>query len=140
MVRLFSGSRRAEANFRWFKDQTYNFEILRSLGESTYGGAEISEVLSAISGVKAGDDEAWYQGCHRVAAMVESRAATLNNPVSRGKAMLRASNYYRTAEFFLNPADERRLPAFDKSVETFYDALGSLDIKHRIFYIPYESK
>ena len=62
---------RSEASVRWFKDQTYNFEILRSLGESTYGGAEIGEVLSAISGVKAGDDEAWYQGWHRVAAMVK---------------------------------------------------------------------
>lgn len=54
--------------------------------------------------------------------------------------MLRASNYYRTAEFFLHPADERRLPTFDKSVETFYNALDSLNITHRIFYIPYELK
>ncbi|MCB0202438.1 MAG: hypothetical protein KDI03_20400, partial [Anaerolineae bacterium] len=82
------------ANSRWFKNQTYNFEILRSLGESTYGGAEIGEVLSAVSGVKEGDDEAWYQGWNRVAAMVEDRAATLADPISRGNAMLRTSNYY----------------------------------------------
>ena len=128
------------ANSRWFKNQTYNFEILRSLGESTYGGAEIGEVLSAVSGVKEGDDEAWYQGWNRVATMVEERAATLADPISRGNAMLRASNYYRTAEFFLNPRDERRKPTFDRSVANFYGGIDSLGIEYQIFYVPYESK
>ncbi|MCH3915881.1 MAG: alpha/beta hydrolase [Spirochaetia bacterium] len=129
-----------QANTRWFKNQTYNFEVLRTLGESTFNGAEVGEVLSALSGIKDGDDEAWYQGWHRVAAMVETRAKALCNPVSYGKAMLRASNYYRTAEFFLNPKDERRLPTFDKSVNTFDDGLGHLGINYEIFSIPYESK
>lgn len=135
----FSGFGRPEANLRWFDDQTYNFEVLRSLGESTYGGAETGEVLSALSGVRDGDDDGWYRGWHRVAAMVEGRAATLVDPVSRGRALLRASNYYRTAEFFLDPADARRIPVFDKSVETFYDGLRSLSIEHEVFHIPYEN-
>ncbi|HPF87019.1 MAG TPA: alpha/beta fold hydrolase [Candidatus Limiplasma sp.] len=132
------GSRNA-ACVRWYQNQTYNFEILRSLGESTCGGAETGEVLSAIDGVRAGDDEAWYQGWNRVAAMLEGRAETLSDPVSRGHALLRASNYYRTAEFFLRPADGRRLPTFDKSVQSFYSALDSLGIAYRIFYTPYAS-
>lgn len=137
---LGAGCGKPEANTRWFEDQSYNYQTRRTLGEGLYGGSEAGEVLAAISGVREGDDEAWYQGWHRVAAMVESRAQTLNDPVSKGRAMLRAANYYRTAEFLLHPRDKRREPTFQKSVANFYEGLKYLRIKHSILTVLYESR
>ncbi len=64
----------------------------------------------------------------------------MNNRISSGKARLRASNYYRTSEFFLHPKDERRKSIFRKSVENFYTGLNNLRINHEILKVPYQSK
>ena len=125
------------ANLRWFGDQSYNFGVLRTLGEGAFDGADAGEVLAAIRGVREGDDEGWYQGWYDMARQVEDRANRVNNSISRGKGLLRAANYYRTAEFFLDPQDSRRLPAFNKSVETFYRGLEDLGIRYEVLTVPY---
>ena len=125
------------ANLRWFGNQSYNFGVLRTLGEGVFAGADAGEVLAAIKGLREGDDEGWYQGWYDMARQVEDRAGRLENNISRGKGLLRAANYYRTAEFFLLPKDDRRRPAFDKSVETFYRGLTDLGIRHEVLTVPY---
>ncbi len=126
------------ANTRWFSDQSYNYEVLRTLGEGTFAGAEAGEVLAAIRGLKEGDDEGWYLGWYNMAQRVENGANRVKDKISQGKALLRAANYYRTAEFFLRPGDSRRLHAFDKSVETFYRALDDLGVRYEVLTVPYE--
>ncbi|HOD28264.1 MAG TPA: alpha/beta fold hydrolase [Syntrophales bacterium] len=126
-----------KADIRWFENQTYNYEVLRTLGEGVYGGAEAGEVLAAIRNVREGDDEAWFLGWDAMARRVEEQARRFNNPVSRGKALLRAANYYRTAEFFLHPQDKRRLAVFHRSVAVFEEGLNSLEIEHEILDVPY---
>ena len=36
------------AETRWFKNQAYNYQTLRTLGEGVYGGSDPGEVLAAI--------------------------------------------------------------------------------------------
>jgi alpha-beta hydrolase superfamily lysophospholipase len=127
-----------KADIRWFENQTYNFEVLRTLGEGVYDGAEAGEVLAAIKDVREGDDESWFVGWDGMARLVEEQAKKFNDPVSRGKALLRAANYYRTAEFFLHPKDKRRLNVFHQSVAVFEQGLNDLGIKHDILNVPYE--
>jgi len=125
------------ANVRWFGDQSYNYGVLRTVGEGAFAGADAGEAQEAIRGLKEGDDEGWYQGWYEMARQVENRVNRVEDKISRGKGLLRAANYYRTAEFFLHPRDPRRLPAFDKSVETFYRGLDDLGVRYEVLTVPY---
>ncbi|WP_280530335.1 S9 family peptidase [Paenibacillus lautus] len=62
------------------------------------------------------------------------------NKTSAREFYLRASNYYRTAEFFLhgNPEDKRILETWSLSRSTFRQALSLLDHHWEIVSIPYE--
>lgn len=134
---LLVGCDKPTANNRFFKDQPYNFQTLRALGQIPYGGADTGEVLATVKNIRETDDESWYLGWSHTAKRVEKMARDLKDPVSRGRALLRAHNYYRTAEFFLHPKDPRRKENFRKSLETFHGGLDMLGVKYRIIAIPY---
>lgn len=138
IVLAWLGFRPRLANLRWFGNQSYNYGVLRTLGEGAFAGADAGEVLAAIKGLEEGDDEGWYQGWQAMARQVEDRAGRVENKISRGRGLLRAANYYRTAEFFLHPEDSRRVPAFDKSVETFYRGLADLGVRYENLNVPYD--
>ena len=52
--------------------------------------------------------------------------------------MLRASNYYRTAEFFLTPDDRRRLETYEKSCTLFRHAMAEMGVRVEPVQIPYD--
>lgn len=137
IVLMACGCGEPEETTRFFEDQPYNFQVLRTMSHATYGGADIGEVLSALKHIKEGDDETWFIAWHELAERVEKRSSSLENPISRAKALLRAHNYYRTAEFFLHPEDERRPSSFNKSVDLFYEGVKSLSIEHNVITIPF---
>ena len=95
-----------------FRDPTFSFELLRAASYGIYGGSEIGEVLATARRIQEGDFESWYAEWSRVAERIETIAGTSlqeGHRISAQQAFLRASNYYRTAEFFLAPEDPRRM-------------------------------
>lgn len=95
-----------------FKDQTFSFELLRATSYAPYGGAEIGECLATAARIREGDFESWHVEWRRTAERVNAvaaRALSDGHRLSAREAFLRASNYYRTAEFFLAPDDPRQL-------------------------------
>jgi len=85
-------------------DESFSFETLRALGYAVYGGADVGEVLVVAERITPGDWESWYREWRALADRVADTAdacAAAGHPVSANSAYLRASNYYRTAEFFL---------------------------------------
>ncbi|MFD9669151.1 alpha/beta hydrolase family protein [Rhodococcus sp. NPDC059968] len=105
-------------------DENFWFETLRSLGHIAYGGADLGEVLLTADRIKAGDYDSWYDEWFATAERVWNVAAEAHaagHPISARDSYLRASNYYRTAEFFLhgNPDDPRILAAYDKSITSY---------------------
>lgn len=127
------------ASVRFFNNQAYHYETIRTLGEGVSGGADTGEVLAALTNIHAGNEDSWYRGWLAAAQQVEARAASLNDPISRGNALLRAANYYRTAEFFLLPEDERRTETYEKSVKDFDQGIALLGIPHEVIHVPYEN-
>ncbi len=113
----------------FFDDQTYHFQTLRALNDIPYGGADTSEVLETIKHIKAGDSDSWYGAWERTGDRVSELASRTKDPISRGRALLRAHNYYRTAEFFLEPHDPRRPVSWKKNIETFYKGLDTLGVR-----------
>src|SRR3989339_1705267 len=128
-----------------FKDNQYSFQLLRALGAAPGGASDIGECLKTGYRIKEGDDDSWYDEWTRTAKQVESAAnefASKGHRISASEAYLRASIYYRSAEFFLHkkPSDSRIMKAWGKSRDLFLKAIDKMEkpIIH-VVRIPYES-
>ncbi|MET9175917.1 alpha/beta hydrolase [Streptomyces misionensis] len=119
-------------------DQQFWFETLRNLGLAVYGGSDVGEVVATASQVTSGDYDGWHDAWLATAKRLEAEARA-SHPVSARDGLLRASTYYRAAEFFLhgNPRDPRIDHAYQRGVACFRDAIAHLpDITP--VEIPYE--
>ncbi|MBU2511269.1 alpha/beta hydrolase [bacterium] len=122
---------------RFYADQPYHFNTLRAFGHIPSGGGDTAEILGTIQKIKQGEEESWFTEWEKTGARVEWMGRSLTNPTSRGLALLRAHNYYRTAEFFLDPDDTRRSKVFRKNQEVFYEGLNTLKVDYKIIKVPY---
>jgi alpha-beta hydrolase superfamily lysophospholipase len=121
-----------------FPSQAFHYQALRTMGHSSAFGANPGECLAAIRSIRSEDAESWYQEWHGVGVNCEKAAGSTCDRISKGKALMRASNYFRTSEFFLPPGDSRRLLVYRESVDAFTGALAVLHIPHKVWTIPYE--
>ncbi len=126
-----------------FHDEAFSFELLRAIGYSVYDGADIGECLSTAARIHEGDFESWYREWTATAERVRRIADTSlarGHRVSARKAYLRASNYYRTAEFFLHtdPTDPRILSTWENSRLCFREATLLFAFPCEAIDIPYE--
>lgn len=124
-----------------FRDQMFSYELLRTASYGIYGGSEIGEVLATVHRIREGDFESWNIEWSRVAERIEALANTslqAGHRISAQQAFLRASNYYRTAEFFLSPRDPRRMETYEKSRTTFWQFLELSGLCVERVRIPYE--
>ena len=126
-----------------YDDESFSFEALRAAGYAAYSGAELGEVLVTCRRIPEGDEEAWSAEWAATAARVEQigrDALAAGHRVSAREALLRASNYYRTADFYrredpANDAESARLAK--SSQQTFADAAALLDHPVHAVRIPY---
>ena len=112
----------------YFKDPQYSFQLLRALGATAGGGADIGECLKTAYKIKEGDDNSWYEEWYKTASQLEKTADKFlasGDKHSASQAYLRASNYYRTADFFLhtNPKNPRILDSWGKSRDAFLNSV-----------------
>jgi len=126
-----------------FKDPQYSFQALRALGYAVSGGADLGEVLKTAYAVKEGDDESWHREWLKTAQQREKAGEDFlarGRKISARQEFFKASNYYRTAEFFLHtdPGDPRILSTWRKSVDTFRKAAKLADHPVIPVEIPFE--
>ncbi|WP_033288480.1 alpha/beta hydrolase family protein [Amycolatopsis jejuensis] len=121
-------------------DPQFWFETLAALGQITYGGADFGEVIAIASKIESGNYDSWYDAWFAGAERLSAEAAKAH-PISARDAYLRASTYYRRAEFFLhgNPEDPRINEAYERNVECFQRALETIDGVDPI-EIPYDGQ
>jgi dienelactone hydrolase len=111
--------------FMFDTDESFSFETLRAVGYAPYGGADIGEVMATAARITPGDWESWYREwralADRIAAIADKCTAD-GHTASANSAYLRASNYYRNAEFFLrdDPSNDPRVTdTLARAIETF---------------------
>lgn len=127
-----------------FQDPTLSLQLLRAIAETYYKGADIGECLSTAYRIKEGDFESWHKEWMKTASRVHTYADNSlkdGHQTSAREAYLRASNYYRVAEFLLiDPEDPRIQTTSGNSKECFAKAAQLLS-PHIIVdsvEIPYE--
>ena len=87
-----------------FRDPEFDYQLLRAIGVADYGGSTVGECLAAAGMITDGDPDSWVQAFAGLAARVEAQGAELSanagHVVSARDHYLRASTYYRTAEYY----------------------------------------
>ena len=94
-----------------FDDESFSFETLRAAGFALYGGADLGEVLATARRDREGDEASWHRAWKATAERLRvhrRQALAAGHRVSAREALLRASNYYRTARVL--PAAKTRPP------------------------------
>jgi dienelactone hydrolase len=137
-VIFYAGLRRGDVGRgRFFADQTYHFQTLRALNDVPSDGADTSEVLETIKHIRSGDAQGWFRTWSDTGDRVSRLAAATTDRLARGRALLRAHNYYRTAEFFLPPDDPKRPVSAAKNIQSFYAGLDALGVAYERIEVPY---
>src|SRR5262249_47794568 len=107
------------------------------LNDVAADGADTSEVLETIKNISSGDTQGWFRAWSETGDRVARRAASTEDNIAKGRALLRAHSYYRTAEFFLPPDDPKRPTSAAKNVQSFYAGLDALGVVHQRIKVPY---
>ena len=139
--------------FMFDTDDAFSFETLRAVSYTPYGRADIGEVittplisalrLATAARITPGDWESWHWEWRAVAdriATIADKCAADGHAASASSAYLRASNYYRTAEFFLRDEpwnDPRVADTSARAIETFR-AAPDIQARWARVGIPYE--
>jgi hypothetical protein len=125
-----------------FNDPTFSSQLLRAIGETYYRGADIGECLSTAYRIKEGDFESWHTEWLKTAKRIHSYAdecLAKGHTISARDAYLRASNYYRVAEFLLiDPHDPRIQTTWRNCKECFSKAAALFPFRVESIEIPYE--
>jgi hypothetical protein len=130
----------------YFEYRWYNLELLRLLGSSSYGGVEAAEFLETIATIKPNDMASWKQNWLDLAERTHDHASQMlrhgHGATARG-AFLRATNYYRCAQYMWPAAMEEEqefyMMLYKRSQECFQFAMDlaehharKIEIPHRI--------
>ena len=124
-------------------DAQFWFETVRAFSAAEYGGAGFGEVLATSARIKSGDYDSWYDAWNEAGDRIAKEAASQlarGHRISARDSYLRASNAYRSSEFFLhaNPKDPRIARAYRLSVESYVKCAGLFDPPILPVEIPYE--
>lgn len=127
---------------RLMKDELFEAQLVRALGYTPYGGAELGECLATAERITRVDPEVWYAEWFATASRLSESARASerdNDPVSARSCYFRASNYFRTAGIFLMaaPVDRRLLEAHHLEVESFRRGVALTDLPPELLHIPF---
>jgi dienelactone hydrolase len=126
----------------WPEHPWLTYQFRRGLGETQEGGGSVSECFHAASRMIPGDVESWHREWRRVGDRNFERGLAEEAKGHIRSAMncwLRAADYFRQAEFFLQPMDPRRLDTFNKCEAATHKFIGYLNPPGEVVEIPYES-
>src|SRR5580658_5239717 len=116
-----------------FDDESFSFEALRAAGFSIDGGSDLGEILVTAKAIGEGDEDAWHREWKGLAERVHKLAQKSlagRHKISARETFLRASNYYRVAEFYrrADPVNDPEVRLLSKlSRDTFLEAAALMD-------------
>lgn len=125
-------------------DWAFHAQLARTIGYTTYGGAEIGECLAAVANLTPRDYEGWYQAWFALAKQAYKRPTGVRSSQNTNHeayaGYLCASNYARTAFFFLEAEQDSRVEeALSFSKQAFKRYLEAANIEHDSIAVQYDN-
>jgi len=125
---------------QWPGDDEFSAQFVRILAAAQDGASTLGECFQAAGNISAGDRESWHRAWFAPAerSVARARAAEVaGHHLTARSNWIRAANYYRAAEFFLDPQDPRRLATFDEVEKCSHQALALFSPQGEIVKVPY---
>lgn len=132
---------RTSTRIRGFESPEMDFQLMRSLGAARFGGGEPGEIFAARGCTTGDDPAAWPPAFSALADRLREMgedAAGRGRRVSARDHLLRASMYYRSAEYFADPFGADGLRWGLASRETFVSATRHMDARVEAIDIAFE--
>ena len=125
------------------EDMSFAFEFIRNLGFMYYGGSDLGEMIVTSDKIKIGDFESWFTEWDKLGRRLLERADKslgAGHNESARTSYLRASTYFRMAEFYLhgNPGDPRIVSEAKDSQKAYAEAAKLTGPTWEPIEIPYE--
>lgn len=133
------GVSRSGVRLSLFTDSEMDFQLLRSLGADAAGGGTAGEILVAARQIEDGNPASWSAAFLSLAERLEKDGAARlerGHTVSARESFLRASSYYRAAEYYGDPLSADTRSWGMKCRETFLKALEHFPWKVEPVFIP----
>lgn len=122
-------------------EPSWRHQLVRLLAEVKDGGGDFFEIMEVAKKIRERDREDWFEKWaeagmknHRNGLSDDAKG---NHDTARD-AFLKASNYFRMADFYLKPDDKRELATYRRSVGSFLKAAAHFDDGFEQVRIPYE--
>jgi alpha-beta hydrolase superfamily lysophospholipase len=115
-------------------------QLIRLLAEVEDGGGDFFEILEIASGIKPNDHADWFVRWYEAGdrnyrrGLIEERRG--NAETARG-LFLRACNYFRMADFYLESSDRREISVYGRVVKSFSKAATHFDHRFEEVVVPY---
>jgi hypothetical protein len=124
-----------------FRDDEFNYQLIRAMGVAEYGGSSIGECLSVAAEITDGSPRSWSHAFEQLAARVERRGRAClerGRQVSGRDQLLRASTYYRMAAYYTDGPSGASLRTGDRSQACFVDATEFFERPVETLSIPFD--
>jgi dienelactone hydrolase len=124
----------------WSDNPGWSAQLLRLTALAGRGGAEATEVATAVSELKSGDGDGWYAALKGLAEGLEAQLVGLSRvpPAAARDLLWRASMYHRYSVAFLLPSEPRAVSALQARRRTFQGAAQLHSDPIEQVEIPYE--
>ncbi|MCG8353596.1 MAG: alpha/beta fold hydrolase [Chloroflexales bacterium] len=134
---------RTSNNLGTFKDAEMDWFFKRTLEYANSGGADIGDCLSVVDKIDERNLETWIDAWEALGRRVETEAETSlkgGHIISARDAYLRASNYYRAAEYAALPTHPKFHDLWKRSRDCFHKACPLFEPAIQILDVPFEGK
>ena len=134
------GLERGRTRVAGFADAEMDFQLIRQLGSTRYGGASVGECLALARRIENGVPASWVTAFAAAAARQEADAharAGRGHRISAREQLLVASNSYRAAEYYTGIADPQHAAHGLKSRDCFLAAMRLADHEFEAVTLPF---
>jgi pimeloyl-ACP methyl ester carboxylesterase len=131
---------RSAIHLEGFRDDEFDYQLIRALGVADYGGSTVGECLSAAAAIVDGSPKSWASEFGRLAERVEARGRAClaaGHAISGRDHLLRASTYYRTAEYYSEGTTTGPGQIGARSERCFAEAAALLDPPVQRLEVPF---
>jgi len=137
-----SKTERSKTRVKGFKDAEMDFQLIRQLGSTAYGGASVGECLSVADRIKDGIPANWVEEFAELARRQKTDAAkraARGHTISAREQYLKACNSYRAAEYYTHYRDSVHRELGMKSRQCFEEAMRYADHTCEAIQLPFKS-
>jgi hypothetical protein len=132
---------RSAIRIEGFRDDEFNYQLIRSLGVADYGGSTVGECLAVVAEIADGSPRSWALAFEGLARRIEDRGRACldaGHRVSGRDHLLRASTYYRTADYYADGVEGGSGDLGGRSQECFAHAAALMERPVEPVEVPFE--